>query len=189
MNVNQVLLRAAEGGLIIDMQNCLAAGASPDACDIDGCRAVHLASASGDPNAVKMLLDAKADLEWENDDGETALQLAVRLHRNATALVLLSAGADGGRLWPDGRNIIHFAAERGDAHMIKRMVNGGAVPDQKTHGGITPFRLAMCAGHASTVKCLLDECVHVDPADFLGATPNMIALVKAFKAKQWMFLS
>lgn len=67
-------------------------GVNPNACDDNGRTALHLASASGYNNIVKILLSHKADCNVVDKLGNTPLHLAVCTTSTATINLLLSAG-------------------------------------------------------------------------------------------------
>ena len=63
---------------------------------------------------------------------------------------------------PDGTTALHWAAHRGDAAMIKLLIEAGAEVEKKNYFGITPLFLACQEGSAETVGLLLEA----------GADPN-----------------
>jgi ankyrin repeat protein len=186
MNADNILLIAAQAGILYDMRNSLALGADPDAQEADGYYALHGAAASGNIEAVVLLLDHHADMEVTNPEFETPVQFAFRLGRNSTAYALLSAGADGGRVWPNGNTIMHYAAMRGDSHLIQKIIESGASPDQRNKEGISPIRYAVLGNHVMTVKRLIEECAEINADDFIDASQEIAKLLGAWRAIEWI---
>ena len=118
------LRRAADAGLPLDRE-----GTGP-------LRPLHEASWRGRPAAVRVLLEAEADVESINGFGGTPLSACVHGrfaspfagdHREAIE-VLLEAGAEPG-VWP-----IRFAAEHGDVELVLRLRDAGADPGARPEG-------------------------------------------------------
>ena len=76
-------------------------GVNPNACDKNGRTALHLASASGYSDIVKILLSYKADCNVVDKLGNTPLHLAVCTTSTATINLLLNAGCSA---FQKGRN-------------------------------------------------------------------------------------
>jgi len=72
-------------------------GADPNARDKDGATALMQAAVSGYPEAVRLLLASKAQVDAVNGRGETALIIAVHNRDSASVRFLLDAGADPDR--------------------------------------------------------------------------------------------
>ena len=73
----------------------LKAGADVNAANANGTTVLMTAAASGNADAVKVLLDHGADLKAkENVHGQTALMFAAALNRAAVVKLLLARGAD-----------------------------------------------------------------------------------------------
>lgn len=186
MNIEEVFLMLCGGGIASDMRNYISLGADINARETDGNYAIHLAVASGNVDAVGLLIDEGSDLECINGVGETPLQMSVRLRRNGPTFALLAAGADAGRIWADGRTVLHYAAERGDSHLIKKMIAGGASPDILCKSGLSPIRLAINNGHMLAFKRLLDEGADVDISSFSNDSDEVRSIVKAWQAQEWI---
>ncbi len=76
----------------------IAAGADPNAADTRdvglGCSPLHLAADANDPELVRALIAAGADVEARSVFGQTPLWYACNGGRQAAARELLAAGAD-----------------------------------------------------------------------------------------------
>jgi len=91
---------AALGGDTAQVAALLAAGADPDAADLQGFRPLHLACQQGSLDAAQALLDAGADVDAVNTCGNTPLFVAVFNSRGRGDLIALlrSRGADPSHL-------------------------------------------------------------------------------------------
>jgi ankyrin repeat protein len=89
-------------GRLEDLAELLGAGADPSVVDKQGFTPLHFAAQSLDPGAVRLLIDAGADIEARNVHGATPLLVAltnVRDSEGDAVRILLDAGAD-----PDAAN-------------------------------------------------------------------------------------
>lgn len=88
------LLKAAEDGINLNVQNCLRRGDDKNTTDKDGNTPLHLAAKNGRSNCVKTLLDARARTDIKNKAGWTAEQLAE--DRWPEVVQLFKDAAEGG---------------------------------------------------------------------------------------------
>ena len=91
------LIEAATTGDLEQLKAVLEAGVNVNVHEKNGhWTALHWACGSNEPECARVLLDAGAELDERNDNGETALHLACSLGRIGCVQVLLEAGADKG---------------------------------------------------------------------------------------------
>ena len=90
-----------------------------DSIDEAGWTALMHATSAGHDTVVRLLLDAGASVQLENDAQETALHLAAQRGRTEAARLLLEAGADFMARDADGRTPLFLAIERGHAEIIE----------------------------------------------------------------------
>ena len=90
---------------------------------------------------------------------------------------LLQKGADVNAAQNDGMTALHWAAERGDAHVAEMVLTAGANPKAVTRiGAYTPLHIATRQGNAAVVKMMLDKGVDVNiKTTNSGATPLHMA--------------
>ena len=109
----------------------------------------------GDGQAVRALLQAKADGNSAEPDGTTALHWAVRRADFATADLLLKAGAKGGAANRYGITPLYLACINGDAAMVARLLEAGADPNTTLGDGETVLMTAARTGNLAVIKALL----------------------------------
>lgn len=99
-------------------------GANIEAAGNDGRRALHLAVlAIGD--ADKALIKAGAELNIQDNDGNTPLLLACRHSGEKTVRYLIRSGADASIQNNKGETAMDIAAERGFSDAIEMMMDNG----------------------------------------------------------------
>ena len=82
----------------------------------------------------------------------------------------------------NSKTAIVNAAARGDAILVERLLDKGAVVDSKGDYGQTPLWEAAAKGHEAVVKLLLDKGAAVDPEYAHGGTPLRWAAGNGHKA-------
>jgi ankyrin repeat protein len=161
---------------------------------IAGCSAVLLISASTihgaadsrladaamrlDRDAIRTLLQQKADVNAAQADGTTALHWVVRQNDVETAQILLRAGAKPDVPTRYGVTPVYLAAEKGNAAMIDALLRAGVDPNSKNPGGETALMTAARTGRLEAVKLLLDR----------GASINAAESVRSQTALMWAVL-
>lgn len=107
--------------------------------------------------AMTILLDAKADINYEDSQHSTALTRAMGSGRPRRVRFLLERGADinlnGGYL---KYTPLHYVACAGDTERVKTLLKAGADVNAGDVLGETPLTLAARSGSVPTVQALLD---------------------------------
>lgn len=126
-----------------------------------GRTALHLAAASGLPNAsaiVDLLVKAGADVTKESDGGWTALHNASQVGDVAVVQRLLEAKANVNAVLSSGVTALHWACTKGHEHVARCLL---ATPGVRRHEediwGSTPMLRAAQNGHSSIVRLLAPE--------------------------------
>ena len=133
----------------------LAHGADANRRDSWGATALHAAvgpnpgwpgrSGAGLPGIVGALLAGGADPRLENGDGLPALNLFVRegIGSGETAALLIEAGADPDRRYPNGEAPLHAAVRTGGKVAVaEALLAGGADPCIRDAEGFYPYSIA-----------------------------------------------
>ncbi len=84
-----------------------------------GDTALHAVARWGQDNMVRMLVEAKTDIEAKNVHGQTPLHLAIAFKHKKTIEYLISVGADPSEIMNDGTNAIQLASKLNDEEIIK----------------------------------------------------------------------
>ena len=137
-----------ELGVVVALLLVLSAGLAADITLVDAVK-------RGDGQAVRALLQAKADGNSAEPDGTTALHWAVRRADFATAELLLKAGAKAGAANRYGITPLYLACTNGDATMVARLLEAGADPNTTLPDGETVLMTAARTGTVPVIKALL----------------------------------
>ncbi|WP_331461503.1 ankyrin repeat domain-containing protein [Arthrobacter sp. zg-Y40] len=114
-------------------------------------------AANGIVDEVQSLLNAGADPNATDDDGDDAQSYAMGPQNTEILEMLLEYGAD-----PNARStllgqpstILHVAAASGWCEGVEALVANGARVDERAMGGVTPLMLASGAGHENCLAAL-----------------------------------
>ena len=88
---------------------------------------LHVASLSGKTEVCRLLLDADADLQCTDSDGDTPLHLASLSGHLETVQLLVTRGARTDATDGDGRMPIHLAAQENRHEVVNYLVTEAAV--------------------------------------------------------------
>ena len=183
-------LRGAAGfgaARIAEMQRLLAEGVDPNARDIRGRTAVHLAAAAArsDVRGLGLLLDAGGECCLQDGDGNTPLHHAVSSAMSvAPVRLLLKHGADPNRPNNGGNTPLHFSAKHQDPAIVEALLKAGAEPDRRNRRGNTALHESVTfdvqigggvgTGSAGVVRALLKGGAAPDAEDANGKTPLLL---------------
>ncbi len=128
-----------------------------------------------DKDAVRSLLQKKADVNTTQVDGTTALHWAVRADDLETADLLIRAGANASAANREGITPMQLAAINGNAPMIEKLIKAGANPNAAlSKFGDTALMLAARTGKVDGVKVLLDHGAQVNAIETWGGTTALM---------------
>jgi len=126
-------------------------------------------------DAVRSLLQKKADVNAPQVDGTTALHWAVRGDDLETADILIRAGANVTAANREGVTPLQLAAINGTAPMIEKLIKAGADPSASlSKFGDTALMLAARTGKVDGMKVLLDSGAKVNAIETWGGTTPLI---------------
>jgi ankyrin repeat protein/tetratricopeptide (TPR) repeat protein len=117
--------------------------------------ALHRAAARGDAKTVKLLLTRGADVNAQDDQGRTALLVAIERRHIDARNTLLDHGADVEKQTPSGISPLYAAAFHGRDACIEVLIDHGANVNARCALGRTALFPAAAEGHASCVRALL----------------------------------
>ena len=153
------------------------------------------AAERADVQLLRLLLDAGADPESPNREGQTALMTVARTDRIEAARLLLARGADvNAREHWRGQTALMWAAAQSQPAMVRLLIKHGARVDERSdirlwprkvtaeprpqnrpNGGLTPLLFAAREGCAECTRALVEGGAHVDLADPDNITPLLMA--------------
>lgn len=126
-------------------------------------------------DALRALLQRKADVNGVQVDGTTALHWAVRADDLATADLLIRAGAKVSVANREGATPMLLAAMNGSAAMIERLIKAGADPNAPlSKSGDTALMMASRTGKPDAVKALLNHGALVNVKETWGDTTALM---------------
>lgn len=182
-DANSPLLLAASNGHTDVVRVLLAQGLSMQASDLSGNSPVHLASAHGDANTLKMLRELGPDdfneaMTTGNGGGLYPIHLACEAGFAEASDLLLSSLTDDQlaqvtRVDEKAMNAVQRAAESGNPAILTRFIMAGVDTVRGyTSATSTPLFLAARNGHYDAVVCLVEELESSLPASGIPRPPH-----------------
>ncbi len=109
---------------------------------------------SGDYNEVKRLIGVGADVNAQDNFGETALMKATYYEHQEVAQLLIENGADVNIQENSGATALFFATERGYLEVAILLIENGADVNIQDNIGSTALTWALTGGHEEIAKLL-----------------------------------
>ena len=141
----------------------------------NGYTSLMMASYKGYSKIVELLVNAKADVNAQADDGTTALYLACCYGRVKIAITLLNANANPSMAKNDGCTPLMVATEKGYNDIVKLLANAKADVNAQADDGATALYIACQNGNIQTALILLNANADPSIARKDGWTPLMAA--------------
>jgi uncharacterized protein len=133
------------------------------------------AAMHGNKEAVRSLIQKKANVNAPQIDGTTALHWAVQADDLETADLLIRAGASVSAPNRAGAAPMLLAAVNGNAAMIETLIKAGADPNAAlTKFGDTALMMTAKTGKADAVKVLLEHSAQVNAKETWGDTTALM---------------
>lgn len=158
-------------------------GASLAATNAAGQTALHIASAKGLVEQVKLLLAAHAPTSIHDTNGWTPLDAAVHAKQRQTIRLLLEAGAPDKETARGISTNLHEAAATGNLAVLSALTENRTNLEARNELGLTPFQLAVTSGHLAAAALLVDKGANVNVQDANGN--NILQMILLDKAP-WM---
>lgn len=144
-----------------------------------GSSVLHVATESGNLNAVYALVHSGCDVTARDVTGATALHNATREGHREVVKCLISAGCNVNAEQNTGETALHLAVSRDHYDIAVDLLFARANVDAKDATGQTALHLAAAGGYHHTVKILLGFCADVWVKDINRHTAYDIAVGKA----------
>ncbi|WP_416047102.1 ankyrin repeat domain-containing protein [Cupriavidus basilensis] len=180
-NGEQVIHWAARHDDTESLKRLIAAGAKVDAPNRDGKTPLMIASAANRPLNVKLLMDAGARPSGA-DAGIELLTSAAKNRDIDVVKVQLSAGTSVAAVDKTGWQAIHYAANNGDAAMLKVLFAAGARPDALSSGKEGQFQPLHLVARGKEAH-YSGDLRRMDDAGYIEATQILLAAGAKIDAK------
>ena len=185
------LLSAVEEGSPLVVNTFIAHSVNLNTKGPNGRTALHLATLYErfGPNSDEIflaLVDSYIDKEAVDNEGQTALMLAIKNGKLRRTRLLLDRGADVSAVNPrDGDTLLHWAVRSGE-EFVALLLEKGANTETKDRLGQAPLHLAASHyGSERMFKLLVQNGANIEARDPSGWTPlHMAALYNSFLAVQ-----
>jgi uncharacterized protein len=133
------------------------------------------AAMKGNREAVRSLLDRKADVNAPQVDGTTALHWAVEADDLEMADLLIRGGANVSAANRDGATPLLLASVNGKAAMIEKLLKAGADANAAlSRYGDTALMLTARTGNTEAIRVLLDHGAKVNQQETWGGTSALM---------------
>lgn len=137
--------------------------------------ALHIAVEGHSLEMAKLLLDAGAQINAQDEQGNTPLQFAFATGKLEIAKLLISRGADVSKA---PQTALRMAVKNGSVDLAKLLIEAGADINARDEEGNTPLHHAVAVSSWSTdlAKLLIEAGADINAPDKQGATPLHLAV-------------
>ena len=134
------------------------------------------AAKNGDKDALRALVQKKADVNAAEADGATALHWASYHDDLESADLLIRAGAKVNAANDLGATPLWAASQNGSSGMVRKLLDAGANPNAALMAGETPLMVAARGGFPDVVEILANKDANVNAHGSRGQTALMWAV-------------
>jgi ankyrin repeat protein len=158
------------------MNGLLEYKANPNAQDEDGWTAGMHAVRSNEPKVFRLLGKHKANFNLVNNDGLTALAMAVFDNKANAVVAMLDNNANPDFAMGSAKyNALMVAVKKGNLQMAQTLLQYKANPNARNAGGLTPLMIAAFGNEDMIVSLLLKAGATTSLKDDQGKTALMLA--------------
>eukprot|EP00667_Euglena_gracilis_P001964 EG_transcript_1961 len=169
----EVLLEAAQAGLVFSAQSAVEAGTSLVAIPTKGQTALQLAAQHGHPAAVHVT--AVQGPEGTPQLAAVFWQEVAAGHADLVEYLLGAGGYDVDQTTVGGATALGVAAQHGHAAVVLLLLQAKANVYLADNSGHTPLASACAEGHLEVATLLISAQAQVDREDNAGRTPLYVA--------------
>ncbi|XP_064634506.1 uncharacterized protein LOC135492185 [Lineus longissimus] len=135
-------------------------------------------------SVLKELLEYRADVHANDDDGKTPIHYASMSKCNLSnhlVTILLNDGSSHNARDRRCYTPIHCASQSGNIEVVKTLIDGGSDVNSRAYAGYTPLHVTAIHGHEKVAISLLNHGADVTLVDDSGLTPVEVAKNKKVK--------
>ena len=170
------LVKAAQDDDLEELRTLLLNRSDANVRDkITNSTALEHAVQNGNREMVQVLLWAKADVNFRDNDGETVLMLLTDKVTSELVWDLINAGAKVNARDNDGDTPLTSIAEVNNVEALKVLLDAGAKVSAANNDGETALMLAASNGMLNNVRALILAGADVNARDKQGKTALMLA--------------
>lgn len=186
--VNPDIFRAAEEGIIDEVEELLAEEEDVNIADAWGNTPLYLAARGGHGELVRRLLARGASTDMLNIRGQTALHTACERGHSGVARMLVEGGAN---VDPNTDYLppLHFAMFHCDSALVDQLIEKGADINREDAAGATTLHRACWCDCDKVVEMLLDRGANIDVKNQDGMTGLDYAIVYGHSAVVDVFIN
>ncbi|MGB6064909.1 MAG: ankyrin repeat domain-containing protein [Desulfomonilaceae bacterium] len=170
-----VLVAAAEGGLLVEVNKALKEGVDVNGRDYTGNTALCVATEFGHTDIVKVLLKHGATPDATSVGGSTPLMFAASNGILEAAELLISGGANVNFIDRKGETALMRASADGHLEIARLLISKGAKIDVADQARATALLKAANNGHLEIAGLLLENHANVNIRDRNWRTPLLDA--------------
>ncbi len=131
-------------------------------CLLSGCgsgpdNSLHHAAAQGDSALIARLLAQGADVNGQDEQGNTPIHYAADQNRTEAISLLVEAGADLNARQKRGTTALHHVIAVDNPDMVRFLLEQGADPNIRANNGLTALDEAKMMKRTAIVKVLKDH--------------------------------
>jgi uncharacterized protein len=173
--VDTRLVDAAESKSWPTVADLVRQGVSVEQTHSDGMTAIHWAVYHDGQQTVRLLINAKCDVNAKTRYQVTPLSIACQLGRENIAGQLLAAGADANATLPGDETLLMTACRTGNADIVKHLLKHKAQINVTERRGQTALMWAAAEGHSDVLDLLIKSGADVNKSTSKGFSAIMFA--------------